>query len=460
VPAERMPMNDPREQAPDPEQLRRILQRHPAGQGGPPADVFCERRSSLSIDLIDGEVTRLAKVREEGAAARTAGPGGWRFEFTDGLGPEALDRLAGGGSRELAGARLTVLPPEPLEQLIASLRTVRAEAERLEPACRHFEVSFFASRQQVWILDAEGRLVTDRRSAMRVTARARIGAAMGSAHRGGAWSTGALDPVDARNLAGEAVKAARTALGATATNPGPRTVILAAGSGGILLHEACGHLLEADYVRRGLSPYAGRLGRTVASPMVTAVDDPTLPGLPATQHVDDEGTATRRKLLLHRGVLAGFLCGRLEAGEGGPGFTSGNARRRSFRHPPLPRMSNTMIVPGETPPAEIIGATRDGIFAARLAAGRADPVSGRFRFVVAEAALVENGRLTRPLAPLVISGVGPEALAAIDLVGNDGRVDPTAAGCTKAGQTIPVSVGHPTLRIETLTVEPLGRDGR
>lgn len=453
-------MNDPREQAPDPEQLRRILQRCPAGPGGLPADVFCERRSSLSIDLIDGEVTRLSEVREEGAATRSTGPDGSRFDFTDGLGPEALDRLAGGRGRETAGKRPTAPPPPPPERLVASLRALATEAGRLEPACRTFEVSFFASRQQVWILDAEGRLVTDRRSSMRLTARAWIDGAMGSAHHGGAWVAGEVDPIDVRNLARESVRAARTALGATAAAAGPRTVILAAGSGGILLHEACGHLLEADYVRRGLSPYAGRLGQAVASPMVTAVDDPTRPGLPASQLVDDEGTATRRKLLLDRGVLAGFLCGRREAGEGEPGFTPGNARRRSFRHPPLPRMSNTMIMPGETPPAEIIGATRNGIYAARLAAGRASPGSGRFSFVVAEATLVENGRPTRPLAPLIISGVGPEALAAIDLVGNDGRVDPTAAGCTKAGQTIPVSVGHPTLRIASLTVEPLGRDGR
>jgi TldD protein len=309
-------------------------------------------------------------------------------------------------------------------------------------------------------MDAAGRLVSDRRMALRITARTRIGDTVGTAHLGGGRVMELLAPEEARELARRSVQAANIARDAGTATPGPAAVVIAAGSGGILLHEACGHLLEADYVRRGLSPYSGKLGRSVASPLVTAVDDPTLPGLPASQRIDDEGTIVRRKVLLHRGVLAGFLCGLYEAVDGEPGFTPGNARRRSFRHAPLPRMSNTMILPGEATPAEIIAATRDGIYAARLAAGRADPASGRFRFIVAEARRIENGSLTRPLAPLVISGIGPDALAAVDLVGSDARMDPTAAGCTKAGQTIPVSVGHPTLRIASLVVEPLGRDGR
>lgn len=453
-------MTEPRELAPDPEGLRRILHHCHVRGRGLPAEVFCERRSTLAIELINDDVARITEAAEEGTAVRSEGPRGSRFCYTDGLGPEALDRLAGGRGRTRGNGPSTGRPPEDPARLIASLLVVGAEARRLEPACRDVALSYFASRQRVWIMDAEGRLCTDRRMALRITARIRVGGATGTAHIGGGRGTETLDPREARELAGQAVRAARAAGDAGTVTAGPATVVLASGSGGILLHEACGHLLEADYVRRGLSPYAGRLGRPVASPLVTAVDDPTLPGLPASQRVDDEGTAVRRKLLLDRGVLAGFLCSLREAADGEPGFTPGNARRRSFRHVPLPRMSNTMILPGQTPPAEIIAETRDGIYAARLAAGQADPASGRFRFTVAEASRIENGRLTRPLAPLVIRGIGPEALAAVDLVGSDGRVDPTASGCTKAGQTIPVSVGHPTLRIASLDVQPLGRDGR
>ncbi len=461
-------MNEPPRQTPDPNLLGQVLSRACAGRGFDLADLFCEHRSSLKIELLDGEVIRIIQGREQGAAVRTVGSTGGRFEYTDGLDQASLQRLATGAAIPGSGGACAAVPRSPadaeqevdgLKPLLQALREVAGEVSRCDPQIRRVETSCYAHRQLVWILDEGGHLSEDLRSALRVTVRVLVGHRWGTAHHGGDWSGTALERLQARDLAGEARGAALAAGDARPAPTGPRTVVLAAGSGGILLHEACGHLLEADYVLPGLSPFAGRLGQPVASPLVTAVDDPTLPGLPASQLVDDEGRPARRKLLLDRGVVTAFLCGRREAAAGGAGFSAGNARRRSFRYPPLPRMSNTMILAGDTPPEEIIRQTADGIYAARLSSGQADPASGRFRFTVAEGALIEEGKLTCPLDGAVISGRGPQALAAIDMVGNDARMDATAAGCTKAGQTIAVSVGHPTLRIESLTVEPLGPSG-
>lgn len=452
----------PDHQAPDPELLKRVLAHTTSGRRFSESDLFAERRTTLRIDLLDGSVTRLATGLEEGAAVRAAGDNGSRFRYTDGLDEASLHGLAGGHPECPASADgqrmedgIGAPAADRLEPLLNTLGEISTEAVRAEPRCRQVEVSCYAFRQQVWIVDETGRLAADLRSAFRVTARIRLGDTWGLSHHGDTWPAAAFGGEEARQLARRALDAARSAAEAHPAPTGPRTVVLAAGSGGILLHEACGHLLEADYVLQGLSPYAHRLGQQVASPLISAVDDPTLPGLPASQQVDDEGQPARRKLLLDHGVLAAYLCGRRQAAAGGPGFTPGNGRRRSFRHPPLPRMSNTMILAGETPPEEIIRRTGSGIYAARLSAGRADPASGRFRFTVAEGTLIEQGKLTRPVGGAVISGVGPEALAAVDLLGIDTRMDATAAGCTKSGQTIPVSVGHPTLRIATLMVEPL-----
>ncbi len=455
-------MNEPRHQTPDPDLLRRILARACAGRRYSEADLFAERKSTLRIDLLDGRVIGLVSGLEEGAAVRTAGPAGCRFAHSGGLDEASLCRLATGEAVDSSdGAAHPGLEPSVPESLVQALGHVGAEAGRGEPPCQRVEVSCYAACQQVWILDESGHLAMDQRSAFRVSARVLTADRWGAAHHGGAWTDTIFDLRQARHLARHARSAALTAAGARPVPAGEQTVVLAAGSGGILLHEACGHLLEADYIIPGLSPYAGRLGQAVASPLVSAVDDPTLPDLPASQMVDDEGVPTTRKLLLDQGIIAAFLCGRREAG-GGAGFQPGNGRRRSFRHLPLPRMSNTMILSGETPPKEIIRRTGSGIYAARLSAGQADPASGRFRFTVAQGRLIEDGKLTWPLDGAVISGTGPAALSAVDLVGNDARVDATAAGCTKAGQTIPVSVGHPTLRIRTLTVEPLGstREGQ
>jgi TldD protein len=449
-------MSELRHQTPDPDLLRQVLARASAGRRFSEADIFAERKSTLRIDLLDGRVVVAAQGLEEGAAVRTAGPAGCRFEYTDGLDEASLHRLAAGrtepGTSCASGTELENLDTAPL---LGALVEISAAVHRNEPACRRVEVTCYAVRQQVWIIDEQGGCAVDRRSAFRVSARVLAGQSWGMAHHGAAWTAAAFDPEQARRLAHHACSAARSAAGAGPVTTGLQTVVLAAGSGGILLHEACGHLLEADYVLPGLSPFAGRMGQTVASPLVSAVDDPTLPGLPASQLVDDEGVPAARKLLLDRGVLTSFLCGRRESASGGAGFRPGNARRRSFRHQPLPRMSNTMILAGETPPEDVIGQTARGIYAARLSAGQADPASGRFRFTVAEGSLIEEGKLTRPLDGGVISGTGPAALAAVDLVGTDAAVDPTAAGCTKGGQTIPVSVGHPTLRLRSLMVEPL-----
>jgi len=445
---------------PDPDLLRQVLSRVTAGRRWSEADLFAERRTTLRIDLQDGLVTAITGGLEEGAAVRTSGPAHGRFFFTDGLDEASLHSLAG-----IEGA---ASPPSPAtaagtpnsQRLLAALQAITTEAERLEPGCRQVAVSCHAFRRQVWIVDESGRLAEDDRSAVRVRAEVDFSEASGFSLHGSAWTDDPMPPAAARELARRAVDAARRSADTIPLPRGSRPMVLAAGGGGVLVHETCGHLLEADYVLSGRSPFGGMLGRSVASPLISVVDDPSLSGYPGSQRVDDEGSPARRKLLLGHGILRAYLCGRREAATGGDGFTPGNARRRSFRHVPLPRMSNTLVLAGESDPEEIIRTTDRGLFVTHLSAGQVDPATGRFRFTASEGSLIEGGRRTAPLEPFLVSGSASEALAAVDLVGHDLRVDPTAAACTKAGQAIPVSAGHPTLRLGSLMAQPLGTGGK
>jgi TldD protein len=229
------------------------------------------------------------------------------------------------------------------------------------------------------------------------------------------------------------------------------TVVLASGWPGVLLHEAVGHGLEGDFNRKGTSAFSGRVGQQVASPLCTVVDDGTLPGRRGSLNMDDEGTPTQCTTLIENGVLCGYLQDKLNARLSGNRLT-GNGRRESFAHVTLPRMTNTYMLAGPHDPAEIIRSVQRGLYAVNFGGGQVDITSGKFVFSASEAYLIEDGKVTAPVKGATLIGNGPDVLTRVSMVGNDLKLDPGVGSCGKEGQTVPVGVGQPTLRVEGLTV--------
>jgi TldD protein len=232
---------------------------------------------------------------------------------------------------------------------------------------------------------------------------------------------------------------------------GNMTVVLGNGWPGILLHEAIGHGLEGDFNRKGTSAFSGRVGQRVAAPGVTVVDDGTLGERRGSLNLDDEGNPTQRTVLIEDGILRGYMQDRLNAGLMKAGHT-GNGRRESFAHLPMPRMTNTIMLAGTHDPAEIIASVKNGLYAANFGGGQVDITSGKFVFSAAEAYMIEDGKVTYPVKGATLIGNGPDALTRVSMVGNDLALDAGVGTCGKDGQSVPVGVGQPTLRIDGLTV--------
>jgi TldD protein len=252
-------------------------------------------------------------------------------------------------------------------------------------------------------------------------------------------------------VAREAARQSTATLGAVEAAAGPQTVVLAPGWSGILLHEAVGHGLEADFIRKGTSLFAGKLGQTVASPLVTVIDDGTVASGRGSINVDDEGNPGERKVLIERGELKGYLYDAHNAKLMGQ-RTTGSGRRESFKHMPMPRMTNTFLAPGDNTPEDILKEVKRGLYCANFGGGQVDITNGNFVFEVSEAYEIEDGRLGRPVKGATLIGVGPEALKNVSRVGCDPMPDPGMGTCGKDGQSVPVGVGLPTLRIDNMTV--------
>lgn len=249
----------------------------------------------------------------------------------------------------------------------------------------------------------------------------------------------------------EAIRQAQVNLEAEEAPAGVMEVVLGNGWPGILLHEAVGHGLEGDFNRKGVSAFSGKIGQRVASPLCTVVDDGTLEGRRGSLQIDDEGTPTQCTVLIEKGVLKGYMQDQLNARLMKMPLT-GNGRRESYAHLPLPRMTNTYLLPGEHAPEEIIASVKRGVYAKNFGGGQVDITSGKFVFSASEAHLIENGRLTKPLKGMTLIGHGPEVLKKVVMVGNDLKLDPGIGTCGKEGQSVPVGVGQPTLKVSALTV--------
>ena len=257
------------------------------------------------------------------------------------------------------------------------------------------------------------------------------------------------------SLAREAVRQASIQLEAVPAPAGTMPVVLGAGWPGILLHEAVGHGLEGDFNRKGTSAFSGKLGQRVAPEEVTIVDDGTLPNRRGSLAVDDEGTPGQYNVLIENGILRGYMQDRLNARLMGVPAT-GNGRRESFAHIPMPRMTNTYMLAGSRDPGEIIASVKKGLYAPNFGGGQVDITSGKFVFSASEAYLIEDGKVTTPVKGAMLIGDGPEVLQRISMVGNDLQLDRGVGTCGKDGQSVPVGVGQPTLKIDEITVGGTG----
>jgi TldD protein len=312
--------------------------------------------------------------------------------------------------------------------------------------------SYAEVRREVTIANSEGLIAGDDRTRVRIGAQA-------VARRGDSVETGAetlgghrgfeLFDNDPGQIAAEAARKALILLDARPAPAGSMPVVVGGGFGGVLFHEMTGHGLEADHIHKGASVYVGKLGERVAEPLLSAYDDGRLPNEWGSDAIDDEGTPTQKTLLLEDGRLVSFLYDRLRAERDGVAST-GNGRRESFRHLPIPRMTNTYIAPGDADPEEIIGEVQKGFYAASFGGGQVDPATGDFVFGVSEGYLIENGRVTRPCRGATLIGNCLQALAAIDAVGNDFAMK--TGICGKGGQSAPVGTGQGHVRIAAMTV--------
>jgi TldD protein len=342
------------------------------------------------------------------------------------------------------------------EEKVDLLRQIDTYARSCDARVSEVVVSLAATFETILVVASDGTFAADIRPLVRlnvsVIATQGNRREQGSDGGGGRFSYKELVQDNAwQRFADEAVRQALVNLEADAAPAGTMTVVLGPGWPGVLLHEAVGHGLEGDFNRKGTSAFSGRLGQKVAADCVTVVDDGTLPRRRGSLTVDDEGTPTERTVLIENGVLCTYMQDKLNARLMNMP-TSGNGRRESFAHLPMPRMTNTFMLPGDYEAEEIIASVGRGLYAVNFAGGQVDITSGRFVFSASEAYLIENGKVTRPVKGATLIGNGPEAMTRVSMVGNDLRMDPGVGVCGKDGQSVPVGVGQPTLRIDGLTV--------
>ncbi|WP_340648217.1 metalloprotease TldD [Pseudoxanthomonas winnipegensis] len=438
------------------------------------ADLYFQQTRSESWSLEDGIVKQARHSSAQGVGLRAVCGDRTGFAYTDAMELPALLEAAG-SARAIAQAggqgrahALVRNAPAPLyeaidpidglaaEEKVALLRTIDAAARALDPRIRQVSASLMASCETVLIVAADGTLVADMRPLVRlnvqVIAEHDGRRESGSAGGGGRYDLATLiEGGAALDHTREAVRRALVNLESVAAPAGEMTVVVGPGWPGVLLHEAVGHGLEGDFNRKQTSVFSERMGQRVAAKGVTIVDDGTLAGRRGSLSVDDEGTPTQRTTLIEDGVLKGYLHDRMSARLMGKART-GNGRRESYAHLPMPRMTNTYMLPGEHAPEEILRSVRRGLYAVNFAGGQVDITSGKFVFSANEAYLVEDGRIVAPVRGATLIGAGAEVLSRVSMIGNDLRLDAGIAICGKAGQSVPVGVGQPTLRIDAMTV--------
>jgi TldD protein len=438
------------------------------------ADIYLQQSRYESWALEDGIVKEGSHSIDQGVGLRAISGEKTGFAYSDEIAlPTLLEAaknaraIASGGQSRVSRIEPGVTPPslyrpiDPLSSLgeadkIDLLRRLDAEARQLDPRVEQVIVSLSGGRSALLVLDRDGNLHGDVRPLVRLNVSVIVQDGrrreQGSSGGGGRTDYGYFTEADrASEYVREAVRQALVNLEAGEAPAGTMTVVLGPGWPGVLLHEAIGHGLEGDFNRKGTSAFSGRVGEKVASTLCTVVDDGTLPARRGSLNIDDEGTITQCTTLIENGILRGYMQDKLNARLMGVPPT-GNGRRESYAHIPMPRMTNTYMLPGETPPGEIIASVRHGLYAKNFGGGQVDITSGKFVFSASEAYLIEDGKIGRPVKGATLIGNGPDVLTRVSMVGDDLALDSGVGTCGKDGQSVPVGVGQPTLRVDGLTV--------
>jgi len=444
-----------------------------ATNGADDGELFLERRRSEALVFDDGRIRTASYDAAEGFGLRAVLGEVTGYAHASEVSEPALRRAGqtarlavrdGGGTLSAGPAptnhRLYTdadpIAGAPFSVKIDTLREIDAYARALDPRVVQLSATIAASHQEIEILRPDGTHVRDVRPMTRLNVSVIVEQngrrEQGTAGGGGrVLLDGLIDPADWQAKTQEALRIALVNLRAEAAPAGVMDVVLGPGWPGILLHEAIGHGLEGDFNRKGSSAFAGLMGQRIAAPGVTVVDDGTLPDRRGSISVDDEGTPSRRNTLIEDGVLVGYMQDRQNARLMGTQAT-GNGRRESYAHAPMPRMTNTCMLGGDTDPGDILADLADGIYAVGFGGGQVDITNGKFVFSCTEAYRVQNGRVGAPVKGATLIGDGATALQKIRALGNDMALDPGMGNCGKAGQWVPVGVGQPTVMIGGLTV--------
>ena len=437
------------------------------------AEIFAEDRRSSSAILDDGRVEEVVSGRDRGAGIRVVAGDTTGFAHTADLSASGLAaaadaaaaaaRRGGGGTQTVAVSALLTprrlevrIPPEevPKDRKVALLTAADAAARSAGGAITQVSARYGDGRRRILVADSDGLFTSDDqvRTLFSVSCVATGDTGMQTGRESAGRTAGfeLFDLYDVEEMARRAAQRALTKLTARPAPSGEMPVVVGPGGGGVLFHEACGHGLEADLVAKSASVFAGRIGETVAAPMVTLVDDGTMAGEWGHYGIDDEGKPAARNVLISDGVLTDYMWDRLRARKEGRA-SSGNGRRQSYQHLPMVRMTNTFIDNGDANPDDIVADTSHGVYVAQLGGGQVNTATGDFVFGMTEAYLIENGRITAPIREGNLIGNGPEVLTRIDALGNDFAMG-SPGTCGKDGQGVPVGDGTPTLRVTALTV--------
>lgn len=443
--------------------------------GGRFAEVFAEERTSTSIRLDDRRIEELTEGRDRGAGIRVIAGDTTAYAFSNRLHRAALLEAAETAAAAVQGSEATevvdlrrrdplVVHPTsqpasevPRERKVAWLREAEDAARSHAAEVRQVVAGYGDSVQRLLVASSEGTWAEEERNRVRLIVHV-VASRDGVVQTGfeGPAALGGAEVLEAHPPAATGAEAARmavTMLDGVPAPAGEMPVVVGPAGGGVLFHEACGHGLEADTVGKDASVYRGRVGRRLASPLISGIDDSTLRGAWGSFSFDDEGAPAARTVLFEDGMLVGMLYDRFWAGKQGAELTA-NGRRQSYSHLPIPRMTNTSILPGDADPDEVVADTARGLYAKTLGGGQVNPATGDFVFGVSEAYLIEDGKITRPVRGANLIGNGMGILAAVDAVASD--FDARPGTCGKDGQGVPVTTGSPTLRIARMTVGGTG----
>ncbi|MBZ5532140.1 MAG: metalloprotease TldD [Acidobacteriia bacterium] len=442
--------------------------------GGEYADLYFEYLTSTSINVEESIVKSASQGISAGCGVRVLSGERTGYAYTDDLAPEKILRAARTAAliaRGPAQQPVQSLKETPAHQLY-QISSPSADADiaakldlvmRADKAARAFDPRIVQVRggyvdelRQILVIGSDGTYATDvqplARFSLTCIAKSGENSARGASGGGGRVSLDFFQTDKTPEYyAHEAARQAIIQLDAREAPAGEMEVVLGPGWPGILLHEAIGHGLEADFNRKGTSAFAGMLGKRVASDKCTVVDNGTLPSRRGSINVDDEGSPTQNTVLIEKGILKGYLSDKLSSKLMGMPDT-GNGRRESYEHIPMPRMTNTYMLAGEDSPEDIIRSVKRGVYAVNFGGGQVDITNGKFVFSTSEAYLIEDGHVTAPLKNCTLIGNGPDALTKVSMVGNDLQLDEGVGTCGKDGQSVPVGVGIPTIKLDSMTV--------